>query len=361
MNEILRRKYAGKWGVVVVLFFVFAFNVCFGLKIADPVGFVRIVTKGAENIVSEAIRAEFSGSQAQIEKLSVNFYPSEGENKINPSYDLKFFDPEIRLKFALSYGRVVEIIAGSSGNEQIEPNSSIADDIDDAISAFVKGEEDFYDGSLLQSKMAISLRSAATTWLVGPFQECEIPEKPKVVTSNDFLDSVQDSLIVLSDKPLIGVVGRAGDVVQVAVVNAKNPGEKVFFGQKVVIDEQNGAVVLGKEGLKNGDYYAVAIGENGVGEVSQFKVDYWKVLKAPLVTVDGENLSIKAKKGTKIMIVFRELISSSSSVVFATASQGKFDVKIPNELPSGVYEAMTMMYDPKENVASDVATVVFGK
>ncbi|MCK9186682.1 hypothetical protein M0P48_04575 [Candidatus Gracilibacteria bacterium] len=66
-----------------------------------------------------------------------------------------------------------------------------------------------------------------------------------------------------------------------------------------------------------------------------------------------------AKPGEIVFVTWKSIVMSS--VVIADATQGKFKIEVPSDLPEGKHEVIAFVYDPNNNFVGNLASFFFSK
>ncbi|MFH1284772.1 MAG: hypothetical protein ABIH78_04275, partial [Candidatus Peregrinibacteria bacterium] len=152
-------------------------------------------------------------------------------------------------------------------------------------------------------------------------------------------------------------------------------GDQVDLGT-VTIGEDNKAEITPEKPLKNGIYYVLASceGEDELGELARFEVNSKEGFSAPKIKLEGFNPDESsntdetssagivrgvAQPGMTVFVTWKSVILSS--VVLSDASQGEFELEIPDDLPAGDHEILVYAVDERNNFISSVSTLIFGR
>ncbi len=182
--------------------------------------------------------------------------------------------------------------------------------------------------------------------------------------------------VITGDKIAIRICANQNEEVDVEIIEKENL-EKVYKGMVTTDDEGKGILILEKS-LENSEYYVVVKGKT----VRSFIVDKDLVPDAPTLELVEQDLGYMVKlvlsmneealggygkiyvKGTAEprTIVFATWQSRIlSSIVISDASQGKFNLEIPQVLALGNHDLHVFSYNEENNAISNVSTISFSK
>ncbi len=202
---------------------------------------------------------------------------------------------------------------------------------------------------------------------------------------------LRDDLVSLKQK-----ASYASVILADSVVPSVN---QIPLGRTVVDEEQKGEFTP-EEPIPEGEYYVIVAGQDGIGKASSFEIDNDRVPSAPEIEVtetkdglrpiiylvlifaenvtpgfnkdnylaefEGEDGIIEerimrgyAEPGSVVYVTWKSRILSS--IVISDASQGEFELQIPEGLLEGEHEVLAYVFDEDRNLLSNVTSLLFRK
>ena len=67
----------------------------------------------------------------------------------------------------------------------------------------------------------------------------------------------------------------------------------------------------------------------------------------------------KAEPGTIVYATWKSVVVTS--VTIADASQGEFEIKVPDKLQEGEHEVIVFAYDPNKSLVGNISSLIFNK
>ncbi|MFA6917371.1 MAG: hypothetical protein WC285_00845, partial [Candidatus Gracilibacteria bacterium] len=194
--------------------------------------------------------------------------------------------------------------------------------------------------------------------------------------------------------PSFRLSGTPGDEVQLFLIGTNDPNRIRKDIGRIIIDENKKGEIMSTERLEDGEYYAMVEGAEGIGEVITFTVDNSIDLAIPAIggleisSLVNRTLALMNKifpdvniekliagfeerqevrkviigytsPGKTVLVTWKSLILSS--VVISDASQGKFEIAIPDNLPAGKHEVVTYALDEQKHIVSNGTRFSFKK
>lgn len=213
---------------------------------------------------------------------------------------------------------------------------------------------------------------------LDPLKKDELPKKPRAI-----FPAEKGQVSKVGRRPVVKLLGQKNEEVEVVLVSAEEQKVSFDFGDylfssvlgaeaaaekepvreqislgKIKLDETGKAAFGPETDLPEGKYYVVTKGKNGISEeISTIEIDHDDELDAPELSWSDEYLKGEAQPGSIIFVTWKSLILSS--VVIADASQGEFEVLIPEDLPEGDHNVLVFAYDPSKSLVGNLASLVF--
>ena len=232
----------------------------------------------------------------------------------------------------------------------------------------------------------------------------ELPEKPTAVIVPDSITNLGDSeesVVTVGGNFLVRAVGQPGDEIEVYLVDVEDHDNRISIVNGLIDESGKAAIAVDFEeiGVEEGSYYVVVDGDEGVGEVSEIRVDYGDAMDSPSIVMseviagyevedylyasvllasdnsediddDGDRLKVitgYAEPGNVVFVTWKSVIVSS--VVISDASQGKFELEVPDVISEGElvfgepiseeHQVLVYTYDPEGSVLSNISTLFF--
>jgi hypothetical protein len=180
--------------------------------------------------------------------------------------------------------------------------------------------------------------------------------------------------------------------------NIESTGEEIYLGNTILDMNGRGVIVPEKE-LSDGEYYLLIGDENGIEDVSTLIVNNIKAPKAPVIELietekgllktvsyilkiiekttsfdrelfiekargelpieDRVIIKGKADPNSTVYVIYKSHIITSALI--SDASQGNFEIEIPEELESGDHTILVYAYNSNESLVSNIASLLFSK
>lgn len=199
-------------------------------------------------------------------------------------------------------------------------------------------------------------------------------------------------------RPSIRLSGRPNDIANVYLIAKKDPNRsKKHIGRTLIDETRKGEITVGFD-LADGEYYAVPETKDSAGEAVEFIVDSEIDLNTPKIEQKEQREigpsvknviiivskivpylhlerfliqweeEIKERKrifigytdpGKVVYVTWKSILLSS--VVISDASQGKFEIAVPDNLSKGNHEVISYAMDEKKKIISSIYRLIFKK
>ncbi|MBD3360896.1 hypothetical protein GF366_03790 [Candidatus Peregrinibacteria bacterium] len=212
---------------------------------------------------------------------------------------------------------------------------------------------------------------------LDPLTPDDIPEKARV-TNIDRLTT--------GGRPSFRISGEAGATCDLILISENGQNsisemkEKMYFASVLLaqntqeekageslkqipaasftIGDDNKAEVNLDKPLADDLYYALVNCGGETGEAVKFEVNKKKSISTPKVEIEENIVRGSADPGMTVFVTWKSVILSS--VVLSDASQGEFEIDVP-ELPEGDHEVVVYALDEDNSLVSNVSTLLFGR